>query len=408
MQRNKKILLHISLIDGVGPAGALKLIKYLFSERYPDMLDADFIELIKHQNELDLEQVYFYSVHDLIRRAGFTERIARQIVAGLADQTSLEAECALLEKHNIQLITIFDESYPEILQQIYLPPLVLYCKGAPLEHTAKRISIVGARTATTYAQEVINQLVPALVAQDWQIVSGGALGADAMAHAATLSCSGKTIAVLGSGLLKPYPDANISLFKHISEWGGSVISAFPLNAPPEKGNFPARNRIIAGLSHGCVVVQAGVKSGALITAQFALENGRQVFAVPGLIDHELSIGCHELIKQGAKLVASVNDILEEFNESVSHTTFTAACKDHVSPKDDLSLVQATKAQGLTGQQLGIEESDPILRALTTASTLDDLIMRTGFDIVELQNRLFELQLDGKVKQHFTGAWEKNS
>ncbi len=403
MQRNKKILLHISLIDGVGPAGALKLIKHVFSERYPDMLDADLIELINHQRELDLEQVYFYSVHDLMRKAGFPERIARQIVAGLADQTSLEIECALLAKHNIQLITIFDYSYPEILQQIYLPPLVLYCKGSLLEHTAKRISIVGARTATNYAQGVINQLVPSLVAQDWQIVSGGALGADTMAHAATLAHSGKTIAVLGSGLLKPYPDANISLFKHISEWGGSVISAFPLNAPPDKGNFPARNRIIAGLSHGCVVVQAGARSGALITAQFALENGRQVFAVPGLIDHELSIGCHELIKQGAKLVASVNDILEEFNESVCHGTFTAARKDDSSAQKASFIGDATKVQ-----QLDIEEIDPILRALTNACTIDELSMRTGFDVVELQNRLFELQLDGKVKQHFTGAWEKNS
>lgn len=397
MQRNKKILLHISLISGVGPAGALKLIKYLFNERFPDMLDADLHEIIKHQDELDLEHIYFYSVQDLIRKAHFSEKMARLIVAGLADKTELDQECALLETHNIDLITIFDNNYPEILQQIYLPPIVLYCQGVPLTHAAKRISIVGARIAGLYAKSVIEQLVPVLVANDWQIISGGALGADAMAHSATLAAHGTTVAVLGSGLLQPYPDANISLFKDIVRQGGSVISSFSLRTPPEKGNFPARNRIIAGLSHGCVVVQAGQKSGALITAQFALENGRQVFAVPGPINDDLSVGCHELIKQGAKLVACVSDILEEFNESALVPSFGTARRDE-------SITVASAAKILSEF---VQELDPILQALNEACTLDELSLKTGFDVIELQNRLFELQLEGKVVQRFTGAWEKS-
>lgn len=395
MQRNKKILLHISLIPGVGPAGALKLIKYVFNERFPDMLDADFLELVKHQDELDLEHVYFFSVHDLIRKAGFSEKIARHIVAGLADKTRLEEECALLEKYNIHVITIFDQQYPEILQQIYLPPIVLYCQGVPLSHSAKRISIVGARTADSYAQSVIDQLVPTLVACDWQIISGGALGADTMAHAATLACQGTTVAVLGSGLLRPYPEANIALFEKIASNGGSVISSFSLTTSPEKGNFPARNRIIAGLSHGCVVVQAGQKSGALITAQFALENGRQVFAVPGPIYDDLSVGCHDLIKQGAKLVASVNDILEEFNEAPLVSCFGTARRD-----ESVTVARAARV-------VSHEENDPVLQALIGACTLDELSLKTGFDVIELQNRLFELQLEGKAVQRFTGAWEKS-
>lgn len=398
MHRNKRILLHISLIQGVGPAGALKLIKHVFNERYPDMLDADLHEIITHQDELDLDHVYFYSINDLMRLAGFSEKMARLLVAGLSDTSKLDQECQLLEKENIKLITLFDQEYPEILQQIYLPPLVLYCKGAELTSVAKRISIVGARKATHYADMVIQELVPLLVAHDWEIVSGGAIGADAMAHAATLHSGGKTVAVLGSGLLRPYPEANYKLFDQIAEQGGSVLSSFSLQTPPEKGNFPARNRIIAGLSQGCIVVQAGQKSGALITAQFALENGRQVFAVPGPIHDELSIGCHDLIKQGAKLVASIGDILEEFNESVSVSTFGTARRD--------GAPHALHVPEMHREVL--DEADPVLRVLTSAATLDELCFKTGFDVVELQNRLFELQLEGKVVQRFTGAWEKSS
>jgi Predicted Rossmann fold nucleotide-binding protein involved in DNA uptake len=151
-----------------------------------------------------------------------------------------------------------------------------------------------------------------MVENGWVIVSGGAIGADSMAHAKTVACGGRTMAIIGSGLLNPYPSSNEKLFNDILASGGLILSPFGMQTVARPGNFPARNRVIAGLSLGCVVVQAAKKSGASITAQLALDNGREVFAVPGLFHDELSIGCHALIQQGAKIISDAYDILAEF------------------------------------------------------------------------------------------------
>lgn len=396
MRCNDKVLLHLSLIPGVGPASVFKLIRYLFNERYPDILNADLFEIIKFQKELDLERVYFFSVNDLVRKVGFSEKIACEIVCGLSDKGLLDKEMGLIDKNDIKTISFFDKFYPEILQQINLPPIILYCKGQLPSISAKRISVVGARAADSYARTVIDKLIPPIVSNGWSIVSGGAVGADTMAHSTTIDCGGRTVAVLGSGLLRPYPEVNISLFDRIADSGGAVVSAFPLMTQPEKGNFPARNRIIAGLSLGCVVVQARQRSGALITAQFALENGKQVFAVPGSVHHDLSEGCHDLIKQGAKIVSSAVDVLEEFNEDIVRTEQNRS----FIIKDNKNIIK----------EVGVSSffQDPVLQALSCASSLDELCLQTGFDVVDLQSRLFELQLEGKVVQQFTGAWERSS
>ena len=229
----------------------------------------------------------------------------------------LDEELALLEKHSITLLTPFDNNFPEDLKQIHHPPMVLYCKGAPIEPAAKRLAIVGSRKANDYAKQVIQSLVPSLVEHGWAIVSGGAEGADTMAHQAVLDAGGNTIAVLGAGLLTPpFPASNKQLFERMVAHGGTLVSPFSLRTPADRTTFPQRNRIISGLSLGSVVVQAAQRSGALITARFALEQGRQVFAVPGLVNDDLSYGSHHLIKQGAKLVSTVSDIFEEFGESL--------------------------------------------------------------------------------------------
>ena len=265
-----RTILHLSLIQGVGPGRVNRLI---------NNFDKD-----------QLCQIYHFSVSDLIHRCGFTERQAELLHGGLQDERVLEDEIQLIEKHNVQVLTITDKGYPYLLKQIHLPPTLIYVKGS-LGVQEKSLAIIGSRKAHRYAENIINDLMPALIAHEWTIVSGGALGADTMAHRAALQNNGKTVAVLGSGLLIPYPSRNVHLFEKIIESGGAVVSPFPLMMDAIPGNFPARNRIISGLSRGCLVVQAAKRSGASITASFALEQGREVFAVPGSITDELSAGC---------------------------------------------------------------------------------------------------------------------
>ncbi len=392
-QKHTAILLHLSLIKDVGPTTALKLFKALYHDVYPDVMHVGWMDVIEHHASLPFEQLYDFTVTDFVKKAGLTEAFATQIAKGLADKAQLELELERIHNHDTRIISVFDAEYPEILKQIHAPPLILYCRGAALSNNVKRIGIVGSRKANDYARKVINNLIPGLVRHDWHIVSGGAHGADTMAHEAALAAGGVTVVVMGSGFLQPYPPANKNLFEHIVHNSGTVISPFSMLTPPEKGNFPARNRILSGLSLGCVVIQAAEKSGTLITGNCALEQGRQVFAVPGLIDDELSAGCHNLIKQGAKLVNSVNDILEEFGEYYPELAAQAPCK---IPE----LV--TPAQRLL-------ESDPLLALLVVQpATLDELFEKTGMDVMLLQDRLFELQLEGKVQQNFVGMWELTS
>jgi DNA processing protein len=271
-------LLHLSLIPQIGPATILKIIEGLRNNAAPKI----------------------------------SSKVKQKIDYGLANKKILEQELELVKKYNIKVIDILDDDYPESLKNIYHPPIVLYVKGRKLNPTAPRIAIVGSRNANEYAKKVIEKIVPPLTECGFEIVSGGALGVDAMAHQTTLDCSGTTHIIFGSGLMQPYPEQNKELFRKVVKSGGTLISPFPLRTTPSRGTFPARNRVIAGLAQGCIVVQAAKKSGALITAQFALDQGRQVFAIPGPINNELSAGCHKLIQDGAKLVSCVNDIFEEF------------------------------------------------------------------------------------------------
>ena len=367
MTKNNRTLLHCSLIKDIGPAKIQKV-------------------LLDQELQQDFSALYSFRAHDFKKRYNFSETIAHPIVVGLSDEAVLENECALLEKHSIDWISFFDDEYPALLKEIHLPPLGLYFKGAPLKNYDHCLSIVGSRKAGPYAEMVVDLFVPELVQKGWAIVSGGALGADCMAHAATLAAHGRTAVVLGSGLLKPYPEDNIKLFQSIVESGGTLISSFPLETPPLQGNFPARNRIIAGLSKGCIVVQAAKRSGASITANFALEQGREVFAVPGRIDNPLSAGCHKLIAQGAKLVGSVDDIIEEFE-----TAFIPVAK---LQKNIFTPAKKT------------EFSDPLVSLCETPMGIDELCQKTDSTSSEMQEKLFNLQLDGKVRQNFAGMWER--
>jgi DNA processing protein len=210
----------------------------------------------------------------------------------------------------IKIVTLLDKEYPELLKQIYDPPPVLYTKGEIAFLHNKSIAIVGSRKASAYGKNVAMKFAKELASLTINIVSGMARGIDSFAHKGAIDAGGPTTAVFGCGIDIIYPPENISLMKEILKCG-CVISSFPLGTPPQAVNFPARNRIISGLSLGTLVVEAAEKSGSLITADFSLEQGREVFAIPGSIFNPYSRGTHKLIKQGAKLVESIDDILDE-------------------------------------------------------------------------------------------------
>jgi DNA processing protein len=224
-------------------------------------------------------------------------------------------ELDLLQKWNIKAITIKEEGYPVPLKEIYSPPPVIYYQGnfVNIMKEAKGLAMVGSRKATYYGRKVARDMAGEIAQSGYIVISGLARGIDTCAHLGALEAEGLTVAVLGCGLDRIYPSENTNLARRIAE-KGAIITEFPLFTRPEKNNFPRRNRIISGLSLGTIVVEATKKSGALITADYALEQGREVFSVPGSIHSFLSIGCHNLIKQGAKLVNNYHDILEELQQ----------------------------------------------------------------------------------------------
>lgn len=212
----------------------------------------------------------------------------------------------------IEKIKIADSYYPKQLKKIYDPPESIYVLGEKEILNQIGIAIVGSRNATQYGKNVASKMAKDLAEKGINIISGLAIGIDEFAHIGTLQQgNGKTIAVLGSGIDQLYPKQNIELARKIIKSGGCIISEYPIGTKPDKKNFPQRNRIISGLSQGILIVEANEKSGALITAEFGLEQGKEIFAVPGDITKNQSKGCNLLIKDGAKLVLSTQDILEE-------------------------------------------------------------------------------------------------
>lgn len=259
-----------------------------------------------------------YGTPENIYNASIAEIEATSILKkGVSDEIEKSKNISLInkyeeyiQKNNIHLINITDKNYPELLKEIYDPPITLFYKGDTTLLSEKAFSVVGCRAATTYGNLMSKEIAYKLAKENILIVSGLAKGIDASAHNGALLANGKTIAVLGCGVDIPYPVQNIKLYKEIIE-KGLVISEYIVGTKPEAGNFPARNRIISGLSKGLLVVEAKQKSGSMITVDFALEQGRNVYAIPGNINSPNSNGTNELIKQGAKLVTSYEEILED-------------------------------------------------------------------------------------------------
>lgn len=258
-----------------------------------------------------LEQAWRATPREL-QEAGLEDHV---ITAIIDSRRSIdpETEFSKLEKAKVTLLTYEDEHYPKLLTEIPNPPITLYVRGEILPRDEMAIAIVGTRKFSSYGKNVAEGLVRELVRANLTIVSGLALGIDSIAHRAAVDASGRTIAVLACGVDAIYPASNRVIGEKILESGGAIVSEFPLGTPPLKHHFPHRNRIISGFSLGTVVVEAAEDSGALITARHALEQNRQVFAVPGSIYNAMSRGPHNLLKMGAKLVTGATDILEELN-----------------------------------------------------------------------------------------------
>lgn len=257
----------------------------------------------------ELKTLYNYSLENYLKN-GFSLKEAEAFI-NVKDSDYLNKVISYLDKNNIRFIFITENNYPYLLKNIYKPPIGLFIKGNEI-NLNNCLSIVGARRSSIYGKSIAKTLSKDISINGITIVSGLALGIDAYAHIGAIEGSGITAAVIGSGLMHTYPKTNKHLYDEVLEKGCIISEYFP-EEEPLKHRFPERNRIISGLSKGTVIVEAGERSGSLITANFALDQGRDVYVVPGNINSPTSIGCNNLIKDGAKIVLNVNDILEDFN-----------------------------------------------------------------------------------------------
>ncbi len=258
----------------------------------------------------DLDRLWKASIEELRQVEGIGPSLAQRIAAGRQSSELLDRELTLARQQGVEIVTLEDPGYPQPLRSIFDPPLALYIRGVLVPDDQTAVGIVGARRASLYGAQCAERLGYDLALRGVTIVSGLARGIDGAAHRGALKALGRTLAVLGSGLGRIYPPEHQMLAEQIAGQG-ALISEYPMELPPLPHNFPRRNRLISGLSLGVIVVEATPRSGALITADCALEQGREVFAVPGPVTAPTSQGTHGLLKQGACLVTSVEDVLEE-------------------------------------------------------------------------------------------------
>jgi len=351
--------------------------RFLILNMVEDLGSVRTQSLLKHFGSL--KEVFQAKEKELLKVKDIGPKTAPKIVQSIKE-INIKKEVELIKKHKVRVITFLDEDYPKSLKNIYDPPVVLYVKGEILPQDDVAIAIVGSRLASFYGIQTAERLGFQLASRGITVVSGLARGIDSSAHKGALKAKGRTLAILGSGLLHIYPEEHISLADEISE-RGAVISEFPMRTIPDRGNFPKRNRIISGLSLGVVVVEAGHRSGALITADSAIEQGRDVFAVPGKIDSVTSKGTNRLIKQGAKLAESVYDILEELDSCT-----LSARRDNVPSEENLSP-RLDKQEVLVYNLLS---SDP--------KHIDELSEQAGIKLTDLSKILLNLEIRKFLRQ----------
>ena len=386
-------LIHLNMIQGVG----LKTVQVL-----RDVFGSAERALQATSEELRKTEQLSPTMRDLLSRKPV--------------QYPIERELELIHEYGCQVVTLYDDAYPSRLKEIDTPPVVLYIRGELTTEDTLSISLVGSRDAKDYGRKVGYRLSYQLAQRGLTVVSGLAKGIDTSAHRGTLEAGGRTIAVMGSGLSFIYPAANSALAEKITA-SGALISEFPMGVKPKPRNFPRRNRIISGLTLGTVVVEASNRSGALITARLAGEQGREVFAVPGEIFSELSTGTHKLINNGAKLINTVDDLLSELPpyvlNQIQSQSLTASVPDMETessqeppvekpdtkskavqpPREVPQPVQSTPPPDLTPDEKTVFDAIKV-----PASHIDTIVRTTQLPIGQVSSVLLMLELKGIVQQ----------
>ena len=376
-------LIHLNLIQGVG----LKTV-----QRLRDVFGSTERALRASPDEIRKIDRFSPAVRDLL--------IHKPVLY------PIERELELIHTYGCQVVTLYDAAYPPHLKEIDTPPFVLYVRGELVPEDAISVSIVGSRNAKDYGRKVSYRLSYQIAQRGLTVVSGFAKGIDTAAHRGALEAGGRTIAVMGNGLSLIYPAANRDLAEKI-ETSGALVSEFPMAARPKPRNFPRRNRIISGLTLGTVVVEASNRSGALITARLAAEQNREVFAVPGEIFSQLSTGTHKLINEGAKLINTVDDLLNELPPYVLSQIQPQASP---SPVPNMEAVPTQPSPTERNDTEPIPETPPpppdltpdektIFEAIEVPSShIDTIVRTTQLPISQVSSVLLMLELKGIVQQ----------
>jgi len=356
------LLIYLHKINGVGDKTLRKLLVNLDS----------------------LNQLFTLKPLELSMQTGISFTIAEKIINMLTEANIKDfyRELKSWQDKGIFIWTLLDKDYPTLLKEISHPPIIMYGLGNKEIIHQPAIAIVGTRNPTSYGKIVAEKISENLSEYGWIIVSGMARGIDRVAHEGTFAHFGRTIAVLGSGIDVIYPSEHRALYSKLKE-KGLIISEYPPGTSAHPGYFPARNRIISGLSYGTIVVEASLKSGSLITAQFAVEQSREVFAVPGTITSKQSIGTNSLIKQGAKLIQNIEDIIEEFPY--------LKIGQKKEKEDNLNKIEGKILNIITHEQIHI----------------DDIYDKSQLNLSEVYDCLLSLQLKGRIKQLSGGYYIRN-
>lgn len=348
-------LLALTFVRDVGPLSSKKLLAHF----------------------KDPKRVFKASEEELAECPDIGPKKAKAI-KNFQDWDKVEVHLKKLQDREMKILRFTDTKYPQNLREIEDAPIVLYYKGEYLKQDSLSIAVVGSRSMSDYGRKIASELAFGLASVGVSIISGFARGIDTVAHLAALKAKGRTIAVLGSGIDVIYPKENRTLYSKIMD-SGCVISEFPLKTPPDKHNFPRRNRLISGLSLGVLVIEATASSGSLITAQYALDQNKEVFAVPGRIDSALSQGTNQLIKKGAKLVQKTEDILDELLPQLK------------------GLLKTMPSQG---EPLEINDRENAIFSLITEEPIhiDTLVRASGIPAEEALSLLLNLEIKGLVRQ----------
>ena len=345
-----------------------------------------------HQN--DPRKILCATRSSLLSVEGVGPAMADSILDAKKDNW-LQKEKAEMTRRGMQFLT--EEDYPELLRQIYDPPVGLYLKGELPKNPC--IGVVGTRQPSLYGQRLCHEIASALAEAGFCIVSGMARGIDSIAHKAALSVGGETIAFLGCGLDIIYPPENLSLYREISERGG-VLSEFPLGRKADRRTFPMRNRLVSGISSATIVIESAASGGSLISAQFAAEQGRLVFALPGRVDQPESAGCHQLIRDGAILVRNVQDILDEMENSF-------LCGMTFSKKNTENPLQNERDMKSSQFENFIPEEREVFSILNDGAclSLEEIFERVSLEFSKLSSTLSMMEINGVLEKRSDGKFE---